>query len=131
MPCLCPLLDAPHGFLAVFAFSESREAEVAFAAGAEAHARCAHHVHFVEQLFEETPGLHALWSLQPDVGRVHAAIYREACGLQTFAHDAGVLHVIVDGGPHLCFPFGGIDGFRSALGDVARAIELGALAAVP
>lgn len=45
--CLYPHPDAPHGFDAVFALAESREAEVAFAVGAEAYARCADYVYFV------------------------------------------------------------------------------------
>ena len=127
---LYPHPDAPYGFDAVFALAESREAEVAFAAGAEAYARCADYVYLYSSCSKNARNP-CYRVFQPNVGRIDSAIDLESGRLQAFAHDACVFHIIVDGGFHLRLAFRRINGFRSALGDVTRAVELGALTAVP
>ena len=54
-----------------------------------------------------------------------------AHGAELLTHVAGVVHVVSDGLAYLLLAFGGIYGLGGTLGDVACAVELGALAAVP
>lgn len=51
-----PFADTPHGFFTVFVGAKGGQTEKSFATGAEAYAGRAHHVGFVEHLFEEAPG---------------------------------------------------------------------------
>ena len=122
---------AMQGFLAVFAPPESRQADISLAARAEADAGCGDDACLVEKSVEQTPRGRAAGRFQPDVGRVDPAVDREAHRGEPFAQEAGIGHVVVDGRTHLSLSFRGIDCLGAALRDVARAVEFGALAAVP
>ena len=133
--CLCgeisELADTPDGFLAILALAEGGEAQVAFAAGAESYAGRADDVGTVKQLVEELPRGHSFGSLHPQIRRVYASEHPVAGTGQAFAHRTGVFHIVGDGFLHLCPAFGRIDRLGTTLGDVAGAVELGALAPVP
>ena len=74
LSALCqPFADAPHGFCAIFVGAKGGQTEKSFATGAEAYAGRAHHVGFVEHLFEEAPGTDAIRRFQPEVRGMVAA----------------------------------------------------------
>ena len=128
---LSPFSDAFHRFDAVFPFTEGSKTQVTFAARTETDARRTYYMHIVQQTVEELPGSAAFWSLQPQVRRVYTTEYLETGLDETFAHDAGILQVVVDGFLDLFLSFRTVDGFGRTLGDVTCTVELGTLAAVP
>src|SRR5262245_53949699 len=128
---LQPGLDALDGFHGLRALTEGGEPEIAFAARTETGPGRSDHVRLVEQLVEELPGAEAGGGLRPDVRRVSAPVDGEADGAEPFADDAGVLHVEVDGLPHLLLSVGRVYGGRGLLDDVGDSVELGGLTAEP
>src|SRR6478735_3469163 len=70
--------EAGEGFGDVFARVERADAEVAFAAGAEAAAGGDDDVGLVEQEVEGFPARHLAGCFHPDVGGVHPAVRLEA-----------------------------------------------------
>src|SRR5690554_6357222 len=78
---------AGHGFFDVFAGIEGADAEVAFAAGAEAAAGRADDVGFAEQLVEEVPTADLPRRFQPYIRRVDPAKHLQAKPPQLFADD--------------------------------------------
>ena len=123
--------DAFHGAQRILAVAESREAEVALAAGTEACAWRADDIDFCEQLVEEVPRRHIIRGLEPDVRSIDAAIGFDAGRLKSFADDAGIFHVVADELFDLLLALRRIDSSSAALDDVGRAIELRRMAAVP
>ena len=111
--------------------AEGREANISLTAGTEAATGRADHLCSIEQGFEELPRAHAIGRSHPDVGGILTTVALIAQSLEDGEHAGGILHVVVDGFAHLCLAFGRIGGLGSALGDVAGAIELRALAAEP
>ena len=82
-------------------------------------------------MVEESPGIHALRGLDPDVGSVFAAIDGEACSTEFATNDRGVIHVEAHQGLHFGLTGFGVNSLSSALNDVAHTVELGALTSVP
>ena len=111
--------------------AEGGEAHVALAAGAEADTWGADHIGTIEQILEELPGAAAVGGAHPDVRGVLATVDLEAQLAQLGEHAVGVVHIVVDGLLNLLLALRGVDGLCGALGDVAGAIELGALTAQP
>src|SRR4051812_30897184 len=90
------VLDPIHRLDDIFPEAESAESEIAFAMAAETGARRSDHLHFLQQLVEKLPRGKTGRHLQPDVGRVDATIYGIARGLQAFADDTRILHIVRD-----------------------------------
>ena len=85
----------------------------------------------VEHLLKELPAAHVIWRLHPDVWGIASAIYLKTEICKSVVHRAGIVHVVVDGCLDLLLTLGSIDSLGSTLTDVARTIELCALATVP
>ena len=130
MKALQPVLDAPHCLDAIVSFAECRQADVTFSAGAETDSRSSHYIGFVQHLVEETPRTGSIGSLYPQIRCVYSSVYFQSGGFQSFFHDAGVCHIIIDRFLYLFFPLGAINRLCGTLGNVRRSVELGALAAV-
>ncbi len=118
-----------HGLDDFFTVVEGGDADVAFAAFAEACAGGGDDLGFVEQGVEEGPGV-AL-DVDPHVGGVVAADAGVAEGFDALADDFGVLEVVVDLRGGLGVALGGVDGLCCALDGVGDAVELGRVAAIP
>ena len=86
---------------------------------------------FFQEQVEEVPALHAVRRLDPGIRRVGSAVDGEAGFGQTVADDVGIFHVVFDVSQALFLAFRAVVGFGCALDDVRRAVEEGALAAVP
>ena len=69
--------------------------------------------------------------LEPDVGRVYAAVCLKADGFEAFADETGVFKVVGDGSRRLSLPFGREYGLCAALDDVGCAVVLRRVAAIP
>ena len=82
-------------------------------------------------MVKELPAGHAAGSLQPDIRSVHAAVDGEARFAQALAEDGGILQVEVDQGANLWPTRVAVHRFGSALDDVADAVELRRVTAVP
>ena len=90
------LLHPLDDFFDVLAAVERADAEVAFAAGAEAAAGRDHDVRFVEHAVEPLPACQAFWACDPDKRCVDAAM-----NIQTDRHAAldqnpSAGHVVID-----------------------------------
>ena len=85
----------------------------------------------MKELVEELPRGDSIWSLEPDIWSIDTTPHLETSLDETLAHDTRVLHIIVDSGAYLSLAFFGVDSLGCTLLDVACAIELGTLAAVP
>ena len=82
-------------------------------------------------MVEELPRCKSFGSLYPEVRRVLSAEYLYACCCKSLTHYACVLHIIIYGFAHLLFTLLTIYSLGSTLGNVACAVELSTLAAVP
>ena len=79
---------------------------------------------FAQQHVEEIPAVGNVGGrLEPNVRRVHSAVSRQARRAQALADNACVLKVVADECFDLRLPFVGINRLRTALSDVARAVE--------
>ena len=85
----------------------------------------------VEHLLEESPAARTVGSLYPEIGGVLSAIHLDTERGERVVHDFCVGHIIVDNLLHLLAASSAVGRFGSLLADVAGAVELGALAAVP
>ena len=85
----------------------------------------------VEHLLEELPTAHTIRCLNPDIWSISSAIHLKAEVGESVVHRAGIVHIVVDGGLHLRLALGSVDSLGSTLTDIARSVELGALATVP
>lgn len=126
-----PLLQPAHGLQRVVSVSESGETEKSLASGSEPYTGGSYYIDFIKQFVKKFPRGESVRCFQPDVRSVFATIHPQAAALEAFPHDTGVGHVVIDRFPDLCFSFRAVDCFGTSLGDVARTVELRALAAVP
>src|SRR5882724_3530220 len=124
-------LDAGDGFFGVGARAECRQPEVTLAARPEPRAGRPDDVRLAQELVEEIPRRLAGGHLDPDVGRVAAAVDGEAGALQAATDDLRVLHVEVDQAPYLALSLVRVDGGGGLLDDVRHAVELRRLPAEP
>ena len=85
----------------------------------------------MQQIVEIFPRAHTARALQPDIGGIGAAGEPHAHFGKGIHHHLGVLLVIGNGIQDLLVAFGSEHGFGGPLGDIAGAVELAALAALP
>ena len=125
------VFDAFDGFDGVVAVAEGGQAEVAFAALAEALAGGADDLSVLEQVVEEFPAAHAVRASKPYIGGILAAGVVDAQLVKRRGDDAGVLFVVVQVFADLGETFVGEYRGGGALDGVADAVELGRFAAIP
>src|ERR1039457_453699 len=130
-PLLQVFLDAFHRLYDILPMPKRRQPEVPFAAVAKARAGRPDDVALGEELVEEVPAGHPARRLEPDVRGIYAAVAGDTHSGQTFADDAGVLHVVVDDLFGLLPPLVGVNRGGGLLHRVGGAVELGGGAAQP
>ena len=111
--------------------AKGREAHIALATGTETNAGGADHMGTIEHLVEEFPGTCVLRRTHPQVRGMLSSIDLETQTEERFTKEGGVLHIVTDGLTHLLSALWRIDGRSRPLGDVAGAVELRRLSAVP
>lgn len=123
--------DAFAGLQHILAAVEGRNAEKALAMRAKTGAGGDDEMRLMQQFVEKLPAPHALRRLHPHVRSVLSAPYLQLHLPTGIAEQFCIAQIVVDESPRLLLPFRREESGCSALHDVARAIELGGMAAAP
>ena len=123
--------DALAHFFDIGAAIEGADAEESFSGAAEAAAGGDDDIGFIQHFVEHLPARHSCWATDPNVWGVDTTEDGESGFGAGFDEEFGIAHVMFDQGGDLGFACLAVNGFGTALDDVADAVELGAVATAP